>query len=476
MHAALDADTLLDRAQDLIAAGRGEAAWPVLQAAQTHPTPRWAELAALLHLRAGQTETARALLDTAIAAAPTHAGLRRLRAETLQRLGALPAALADAAEAVILNRTDPTAKALLGTLLLQSGQTADAIACLAEAVASAPHRPSFRRGLAAAWEAAGNATNAAAALEAGITAIPQDIALRNDAVLLAVRQRDFHRAVELAEAARQDGAVDACLFGLRAHALSQLGQHAEAAVAYQDALRLGPEDPYVRHLAAAAGLAVGGDRAPAEYVRTVFDGYASRFDSHILGLGYRVPGLLRRALLAHLPPSAPPPRMLDLGCGTGLLGVVLSDLPRESLEGVDLSAGMLEEARAKGCYTSLHEADLLAHLRAPGPAYPIILAGDVLCYFGDLAEIFTAVATRLAPGGLFLCSLEEQAGEELTVDDIGQPGWQLGRQGRYTHQVNHILTRASEAGLALREIVQEPLRQEAGADVAGLIVVLERRA
>lgn len=469
MDVLTDPDMLLDRAAELIAAGRAEAAWPVLQAAAEPRTARWSELSGLLHLRAGQLERARVILDEAIIEHAGHGGLRRLRADVLQRLGELTAALGDAAEAVILDRADATAKALLGALLLQAGQVDDAIACLGEAVVDMPARPSFRRGLAAALEAAGLVDEAAEALRAGIAAMPADLALRNEAVLLAVRRQAFEQANALAEAARADGVVDACLFGLKGHALSSLGRHAEAAEAYQEALKLGPDDPYVRHLVAASGLLPGAARAPEEYVRAVFDGYASRFEAHLLGLGYRVPGLLRAGLLRHLPGTGALPRMLDLGCGTGLMGVVFSDLASDGLVGVDLSPGMLAEARVKGLYSALHEADILTFLRGATEQYGAILAADVLCYFGDLSEVLTGISLRLAPGGLLLASLEELTGAE------GQ-GWRLGRQGRYAHDAGWVRARVEAAGLVVRELAREKLRQEAGGDVAGLVLVAERAA
>jgi predicted TPR repeat methyltransferase len=48
-------------------------------------------------------------------------------------------------------------------------------------------------------------------------------------------------------------------------------------------------------------------------------------------------------------------RILDMGCGTGLVGKYLSELGFKHIDGIDASAGMIENARAKGVYTDLHE-------------------------------------------------------------------------------------------------------------------------
>jgi tetratricopeptide (TPR) repeat protein len=273
-------------------------------------------------------------------------------------------ALADAAEAVFFDRDDPAAKAILGVVLLEHGRSGDALACLNEAVAAQPGNPAFRRALAAAQEAAGDSRAALETLSAAIAVAPYWAELRNAAILVCVRRQDFTGACDFGEQARRDGAADACTFGLLGHAFSSLERHAEAGEAYAEALKLGPEDRYVRHLVAAAGILPSAPRAPIEYVRAVFDGYAEHFEEHLVSLGYRVPGLMREKLVRHptiisgdcLGPA------LDLGCGTGLVAIALSDLPVVPLVGVDASPRMLQAAGAKNLYAGLHEADLLSFL------------------------------------------------------------------------------------------------------------------
>src|SRR6202034_2086438 len=104
---------------------------------------------------------------------------------------------------------------------------------------------------------------------------------------------------------------------------------------------------------------------------------------NIIGLGYCIPGLIRRQVIefAALANTGP---VLDLGCGTGLIALALSDLPLGPFTGIDVSPRMLEHARAKGLYSSLREARLPAALRDDTTLWRLILAGDVLCYFGAL--------------------------------------------------------------------------------------------
>jgi len=475
----VDVEALTTRIASLIDAGRTGAARPLLVAARrlAPPSPLLALLAAVLAMREDRTDLAQSELDAAIAQTPDHAGLRKCRAELRHRMNDKAGAAADAAEAVVLDRRDPSAKALLGVLLLELGRPAEAAACLGEAVAADPAHPAYREGLAAAQEADGDGDAAFATLVAGIAATPGAAALRSAAALLAVRRCDFTSGLRLAEQACSDGVADARLFGLKGQALSSLGRHAEAADAYAEALKLGPDDAYVRHLVAASGKVSDTGRAHVDYVRSVFDGYADRFDSHLISLGYRVPGLIRSALLQH-PTIQSGDRVgpvLDLGCGTGLTAVVLSDLPIGPLVGVDVSPGMLAQAAAKQCYAGLHEADLMEMLAEDGASWRLILAADVLCYFGDLRGVLARVHKRLEAGGWLVLSVEE-----LLPDKDGALGgsgeWALQPQGRYAHSLDYIERTAIAAGFAVRTLERQTLRYEADAPVAGLLAVLEREA
>jgi predicted TPR repeat methyltransferase len=480
LQAATDADALARRAAQLMSAGRLGAARPLLAAARrlTPGALGLADLTARLALLSDTPEAATEELDAAIAAAPEHAGLRMRRAELRRDLGDLDGATRDAAEAVVLDRGDPVAKALLGVLMLDLHRHADAIACLAEAVADVPANPAFVAALAAAQEAAGAQDAALATLQHGIAGVPGAITLHNAAILLCVRRRDFQQAIRLAEAARQLGIADACSFGLLGHALSSLGNHAAAGDAYAEALKLGPQDSYVRHLVAASGVVPGATRAPLDYLRTVFNGYADRFEHHLIGLGYRVPGLIRAALCEHprIAGGAQLGPVLDLGCGTGLVALAIADLPVGPLIGIDAAPRMLQEAAAKGLYAALHEADIMVALTTAEAAarYPLILAGDVFCYFGELHGVLAAANAALTPGGWLVFSVEELLPDHDGVLPGDNGAWALQRQGRYAHSADYIREVAAAIGYAVLRLDRETLRREADSPTAGLLVVLQQ--
>jgi predicted TPR repeat methyltransferase len=467
----VDANALMARVDQLLGQGRPGAARPLLAAARNLATPSsgLSLLVAQLALSDGTFDSAAEELDQAIDLDPAHPGLRKCRAEVRRRLEDLEGAVRDAAEAVILDRADPFAKALLGELLLLIGRTADAIGCLTEVVEAMPDNVGFREALARSLAANGNIDVALATLLEGIDIVPDAAALRNAAILLCLRRRDSAQAADLAEQARLDGVADANTFGLKGHALASLGCHEAAALAYNEALKLAPGDAHLQHIAAAAQVR---SNAPEDFVRALFDGGADRFEAHIIALGYCIPALIRRHVIefAGLANTGP---VLDLGCGTGLIALALSDLPLGPFTGIDVSPRMLERARAKGLYSSLREARLPAALHDDTTTWRLILAGDVLCYFGALDDMFRAVFARTRPGGRFIFSLEELLPDHNSAM-LHDTDWAAGRMGRHAHAAEYVAATAAASGFRCLRLDRETLRYEAGGPVAGLLVVLER--
>jgi predicted TPR repeat methyltransferase len=428
------------------------------------------ELDARILLAQGDFTGVVAAMDRAIARAPAVAALRLCRADARIHCGDTIGAAADAAEAVCLDPRHAGAKAVLGIVLIELGRLDEAMLCLREAIQHEPLAASYWQALAQAQERADDPGGAAESLATAVARMPASVTLRTAALMLAMRQRNFTGVVELASRARAEGVADACVFGLLGHALSNLGDHTAASEAYYEAHKLAPEDPYVRHLVRAAGLLADSARAPAEYLETIFDGYAERFEQHLIGLGYRIPGVVRAALLdepaigATATPTPIGP-ILDLGCGTGLVAVALSDLPVVELVGVDVSQGMLAQAHEKRLYTSLVPADIDVFLAEDPRRWPVIVAADVFCYFGTLDATIAAAHARLSQGGRLLFSVETM----LEGTDPAIP-WQLASQGRYRHRPDYILRCLDAAGFRRSEVQPEVIRLEAGMPVAGLFV------
>jgi predicted TPR repeat methyltransferase len=209
---------------------------------------------------------------------------------------------------------------------------------------------------------------------------------------------------------------------------------------------------------------------PAVVVERIFDGMAEIFDEHLTArLGYRIPELL----IAELEPwlKAFPdqhgrkPDVLDLGCGTGLFGVVARPYAAK-LVGVDLSKGMLEQARTRGIYDLLAEGDIQAWLAARPDGADLIAATDVLVYLGRLEGTFAEVSRHLPPGGLFAFSTEAAVDDS---DDV-----LLQAAGRYAHGKAYVDRLANTYGMPVIQRLDTVIRTERAKPVHGHLYVLRK--
>jgi len=245
--------------------------------------------------------------------------------------------------------------------------------------------------------------------------------------------------------------------------LLELGERDAAIAALQRARAAGGDVEQIGFTLASLGVEPPADAAPAHFVRELFDGYAQRFDRHLTDrLGYRAPQLVADALAA-LGLDAPVD-IVDLGCGTGLCAPHLRPLARR-LDGVDLSANMLERAHRLELYDTLDCGELVAYLRARPNAYDIAVAADVLIYFGDLTEVLAAVHASLRDGGCFVFTIE--AGDDDTP-------FRLGPTRRYVHAPSRVEALAGAQGYRVLRHDAEVLRTESRVDVAGRLFVLMR--
>jgi predicted TPR repeat methyltransferase len=133
------------------------------------------------------------------------------------------------------------------------------------------------------------------------------------------------------------------------------------------------------------------------------------------------------------------------------------------LVGVDLSPKMLEQARRRGTYDALVCDELLAFMRRSEGDFDLVVAADVLIYFGDLVPVWEAARRALRPGGLLAVGTESAA----------DGGYQLLPSGRFAHNLGYVRA-TSAAGFQEQACVETTLRQEAGAPVRGRYYILSR--
>lgn len=248
----------------------------------------------------------------------------------------------------------------------------------------------------------------------------------------------------------------------RANILFRLGRYDDAAQIYRRMLDGDPGNETARHmLAALSGDAVP-ERAGEAYVRTLFDRFARSFDEVLDNLDYKAPALVGAVVARHYDGAGLGLRVLDAGCGTGLCGRHLETLAT-TLSGVDLSTGMLEQAKVTGCYDELIEAEIVTFLQDAGRWWDLIVSADTFCYFGALRPLLDAVGGALAPGGRLVFTVERE-------DGAPERGYVLHPHGRYAHTRGAVIEELARAGLVPESVEDVTLRLERGEPVRGFLV------
>jgi predicted TPR repeat methyltransferase len=345
-----------------------------------------------------------------------------------------------------------------GYALLEAGRYAEAHALLARARLLAPQDALIHYRLGLLYGDTGHAIEALAAYDAALERAPGHARAHNNRG--SVLQR-LGRDAEAEAAFRHAMQVDPLL----AQPYLNLGhlieaRDPEAAVSlYERAIAQGLDrGVFGHHIAAVRGRTT--PRAEPAWVRATFDNFAPLFDSQLATLGYDAPDRLV-AMLGRVDRSLD---ILDLGCGTGLVGAALAGRGHR-IVGVDLAEKMLIRARARGVYARLENAEIHVWLAAASAAtFDIVVAADVFIYIGALEEAFAGVARVLRPGGRFAFSTEESA-----------TGHELRPSGRYA-QAQAYVAQCAEPFFATVAAPAVVLRQEAGTPLDGRLYLLERLA
>ena len=103
-----------------------------------------------------------------------------------------------------------------------------------------------------------------------------------------------------------------------------------------------------------------------------YDNWADSYDKELLEeYGYCAHEIGAKALAETQTPIDSP--ILDVGCGTGLAGVELSRFGYTKIDGLDVSAGMLERARNQGTYRQLFQKRIGVDNLSELPSYKGIL-------------------------------------------------------------------------------------------------------
>lgn len=361
----------------------------------------------------------------------------------------------------------------LGEALL-STDSAAAAAVFAACVDERPDDARARLGWGRASVGLGRNEEAAFQLREAAALSPGDPEIMRESAALYIVCGDPLAAAETLAPITGSGRADPAALTVLGRAWAALGERDKAMNAFARAVEMGDPDA-AAPLAALSASDPGAPPPDAAYVRALFDRYAERFDKELVEkLGYRGPQLVAAAA-ARATAGRTGLRIFDLGCGTGLAGEVLR-AAAATLHGVDLSPAMVAQAEkrragGKPLYDCLIVGGLVEALSQTPGVWDVLSAADVLMYLGDLQEAFNAAAAALAPGGVFVFTVEAATAAEIAAGADRAPALRESR--RYAHSDVYLRAALTRAGLRPSSFESGVLRMDRREPVVGWVVAAE---
>ena len=146
----------------------------------------------------------------------------------------------------------------------------------------------------------------------------------------------------------------------------------------------------------------------------LYNEWADTYDSDLLNdLGY-VAYSEAGSIFTELVPEKSTP-ILDVACGTGLVGRYLQRCGYDRIDGVDFSAGMLEAARAQNIYQNTWQHDFTQPPSIPELYQALICVGLFSYNKPEISDMHNVIHC-VEPGGLCVISVNGAAWDELDLE------------------------------------------------------------
>jgi predicted TPR repeat methyltransferase len=159
-----------------------------------------------------------------------------------------------------------------------------------------------------------------------------------------------------------------------------------------------------------------------------YDAWAKNYDQDVLNFGYRIPAVMTCLIGRYIPPDTG--TILDAGAGTGILGEALPLMGYKDIVGIDISRGMLEEAKKKDVYNELLKMTLGEELDFPDNSFASTVSMGVFTQGHAPPESFHELIRITKPDGYIIFSVRADVyllqGFKEKQDALEEEGrWQL---------------------------------------------------
>jgi predicted TPR repeat methyltransferase len=142
-----------------------------------------------------------------------------------------------------------------------------------------------------------------------------------------------------------------------------------------------------------------------EEVAGRYDEWAPRYDDDLAAWAYQAPAVVADTLLARRPSVG---SVLDVGCGTGLLGRTLRQRGFQGhVLGLDISQASLDVAARSGAYDRVEHADLQQRLPQEDDSVDAVACVGVMTYLPDVEAVWREFARVARPPGIVVATQRE---------------------------------------------------------------------
>ncbi len=189
----------------------------------------------------------------------------------------------------------------------------------------------------------------------------------------------------------------------------------------------------------------------ADDARALYRDWAAHYDDDIAGeLRFTGGADIAHLLARHLEYTSA--KIIDIGCGTGLVGAELTRLGYRVLHGLDQSPEMLSIAGGKAIYQRLIEADLNLPLGIDDHSYDAAISAGTFTSGHVGADRLDEVIRIIRPGGMFACVI---ASDVWLTGGFASRIEHLVEAGRLTARANEVNRIAATSDAEAHFVVAE---------------------
>lgn len=146
--------------------------------------------------------------------------------------------------------------------------------------------------------------------------------------------------------------------------------------------------------------------------KKLYDDWAASYDATLVDtLQYSAPQSVAEQLAEVVTDRSA--AILDLGCGTGLVGEALTKVGFTQVDGIDFSEKMLEVARGRGVYQKLIHGDLNQRTAVEDGQYTAAISAGIFTYGHLDAGCIDEILRVIQVGGFLSSAIRLQVWEEM---------------------------------------------------------------